>query len=72
MRGVDLQVDRASVDSLVAAGNPGGLGLNLTADFGKVVETAASVMQELSELGLRCSSIGVVGSRFVIVAVFGI
>ena len=49
---VDFEVDGAAIDALIAAGNSSSLGLNLSADLGKVVEAAIGLMEELSKLGL--------------------
>ena len=51
MWGVDLEVDGASVDPLVAAGNPRCLGLDFAANVGKVKETPVGLMEEFSKLG---------------------
>ena len=51
MWGVDLEVDGASVDSLVAASNPRRLGLDFPANVGKVKEAPVGLMEEFSKLG---------------------
>lgn len=48
MRGVDLEVDRLSVDALVASSYPGRLVLNLPLDLTKVVELAT---RDVTKLG---------------------
>lgn len=57
MRGVDLEVNGAPIDSLVAASNPRGFGLNLPTNLGEVIKSPSKLMQELSELLLRRFSI---------------
>jgi hypothetical protein len=48
MRGVDLQVDRLPIDSLVVSGYSCGLRFDLALHFGKIVESAPRYMMKLS------------------------
>lgn len=50
MRGVDLEVDRLTIDALVVTSDPGRLILDFTLDIGKVCESPARYVYELSPL----------------------
>ena len=56
MRGVDLQVDRLSVDAFVRAGNSAGFVLNFSLYLSKVVPPTARYMVELRPLFLTSNA----------------
>lgn len=61
MWGINLKVDRGSVDSLVIARNPRCLRLNLPPYFMEVVISSPCLVQEFSKLGVLSNSLWCVG-----------
>jgi hypothetical protein len=70
VRGVDLQVDRLSVDTLVVSCYPRGFVLDLAFDVGEVVEALAGDVEKLSPFLLAGYTCGCVGYVDLIVVVF--